>query len=90
MCNWAFMRTETRKSRKEWACSWCGESVPKGEEYRAITGVMDGEIETSKMHLECGAASEEWFLDSGEDCYELGCFVRGKPMAKDEERFDGR
>jgi len=82
MCGWSLIREETRRSRKARRCSWCDELIELGIEYKATTGSMDGCIETTHMHPECYAGAQNWFLDTGEDCYTPGEFMRGQPLEK--------
>ena len=65
---------------KDHRCLWCGESIPKGETHFHYTGKMDGEFQSSRVHLECRDAMHElhridrYAVEDGFDAY---CFKRG-------------
>ena len=60
-------------ARKEHWCSWCGETIRKGEKYDRWNGVHCGEFQSSALHTECAQA----FRDSDWDEYYPGEQERG-------------
>ena len=45
------------KVRKDKACSWCGETIKKGEKAYHFNGRWDGDWQDWKMHEECRQAN---------------------------------
>ena len=46
--------SETRPiARKDHRCIWCGEKIPKGEQYVAERSVFDGDMQNHHWHQEC-------------------------------------
>ena len=68
---------EKLKARKAHQCHWCYETIPVGTTYHRERGKFEGEPQTTKMHVECEAASAQWFAKYGESSYEPGEFKRG-------------
>lgn len=60
---------KTVKARKAHQCTWCGQEIEKGEEYKIWSGVCDGVWSTSKMHPECADACQEEAKEWGNDEY---------------------
>lgn len=54
------------KSRKEYRCYLCGESIPIGERHVKRTSVDDDVIHSTRMHTECEAESSTWKFDDWE------------------------
>jgi len=46
-------------ARKEHRCDWCGEQILSGETYFRYSGIDEGEMQSSAMHLECAKAMEQ-------------------------------
>lgn len=44
---------QTRISRKERDCVWCGETILKGDKYIFQSGIMEGEWQNNHYHPEC-------------------------------------
>ncbi len=44
---------ETRKARKPHICSYCGEAILVGEQYKRWTSIDDSKAYQNKMHPEC-------------------------------------
>lgn len=76
------------KARITHICTWCGELIEKGSPYyrwRSKRGSDDPL--TSRMHLECVDAFEEWSSDvatSGDE-YFPGEFRRGCICSRDDD-----
>lgn len=66
---------KTRKARKKHRCTYCGESICKGESYRYHKGRFDDCWYESKLHWEC----EQVLKDSGVDEYTP--FINDRPKA---------
>lgn len=66
--SFTLLSERTPKARKMYDCDWCGEFIEKGEKYFAYTGVMNGDFQYTKMHLECGDAMNRDIKDSGVGC----------------------
>ena len=52
------------KARKDHRCTWCGETISKGENYWKWTGVIDAWT-TSRVHPECLEPLDEECADNG-------------------------
>lgn len=46
-------------ARKDHKCIWCGQRIPKGEQYVAERSVFDGEMQNHHWHQECLADARE-------------------------------
>jgi len=44
------------KGNKDHKCAWCGEIIPKGEEFIHCKGKWEGDWQNWRMHLECDNA----------------------------------
>lgn len=45
------------KGYKDHRCEWCGEVIPKGEEFAHFQGMWQSEFQDWRMHKECEIAS---------------------------------
>jgi hypothetical protein len=66
--NYQLIMESFPRSRKAHKCIWCGESIPVGEKYRHEISKYCG-LQNHHWHLECTAASMEYFA-SGEEEFE--------------------
>lgn len=53
-------------ARKEHKCTWCGQPIPVGTEYRRVRGIFEGDPQISKFHPECDEAATEDYRQWGE------------------------
>jgi hypothetical protein len=60
--NWTHLRDTKPTARKEHQCFCCCEPIMIGDTYVQRSGVMDGNLDTFRMHLECEEATREWDL----------------------------
>lgn len=54
---WTVYRSETRRARKQHACTECGRKIESGETYRYIVGMIDGDWSDYKQCEHCQAAA---------------------------------
>jgi hypothetical protein len=40
-------------ARKDHRCIWCGQKIPKGEQYISEQSVFDGDFQNHHWHFEC-------------------------------------
>jgi hypothetical protein len=66
MCT--FLSYDTRRARKQHACSWCGQKIEAGDSYDNQAVIFEGEMCVNKFHPECGEAAQEAGREEG------GCF----------------
>ncbi len=84
---WNLKEKRERRARKCYKCDWCGELIEKGETYYRSTNVVDGNIEHTRMHLECAGAVKRAEDDcdiDGEGFFELFAHKRGKTYKEEE------
>jgi len=79
---WTGLSVASPTARKTHRCDWCGESIDKGLRYLTCTGVMDGVMQRSKLHVECNEAMQR-DIDASSVCngdymFNLYSNVRGK------------
>jgi hypothetical protein len=67
-------------ARKEHQCTWCGETILKGESYHKWKSVDDSWF-TSKMHNECHKAAHDEYTYWGDSQY--------MPYDNERGRIDG-
>jgi hypothetical protein len=66
-----FGLTKMPKGRKDHACAWCGQTIPKGEQHIHFTGVWQGDFQDWRMHDEChNLASDTGELQEGFNLYD--------------------
>ena len=61
--SWEFYSSAQPKARKEHRCAWCHEPIVVGEVHHHYWGKYDGEMQSTRMHLECQEASNNSDLD---------------------------
>jgi hypothetical protein len=64
--SWVCLKDETRKVRKHYRCTWCGEEICPGDAYQYSRGVFEGSMCTNRLHPECDKAAQEDFREWGE------------------------
>ena len=72
------MRETYPKAAKPHRCIWCGETIPKGEQYRHESSIYDGRWQDHKWHMECDEDSREYFA-GGEEEFTAYSADRPKP-----------
>jgi hypothetical protein len=65
------------KARKRHVCSWCGETIEKGEIYHRRYCVLEGSGSTIKEHPECAHAENQYYIETSENEWWYFHFVRG-------------
>jgi hypothetical protein len=45
--------------KKDYACEWCDEKIPKGEKHFQRFYIWEGDKNNGRMHLECEAAMDK-------------------------------
>lgn len=53
-----------RSAKKEHECYLCGQKIEKGEQYRILTGVFDGDFYSLKLHGQCHCMVEAYFAET--------------------------
>jgi hypothetical protein len=66
------------KGKKEYFCSWCGQSIPEGEKHFKRAYKFCGDFISDRMHLECKAAMEKTPGDELADGWTHGDMERGR------------
>lgn len=70
-------------AQKSHRCTWCGETINKGDKYYKYVHVFDLELCVAKMHTECEKAFYDWCHESyNDDGYGEGQFKRGTTELK--------
>ena len=66
-------------ARNEYRCSWCGETILKGELHQTRFYIFEGNTNNSREHLECAKAMSKASLFSTDlgDGYMVGDYKRG-------------
>lgn len=64
-------------ARKTHRCCWCGEAIIVGEKYNRWRGIFEGQIQTTKMHLECLEAWHSLDMFEMEEGFDLYVSPRG-------------
>ena len=85
------LRSEHVKARKEYYCYWCNEKIKKDEKHEVSTSIFEGEIGSTRMHLECEQAINESTKKDWEiydDGIPQGIGKRGLFEIKDEFKGD--
>lgn len=72
------LKRTTPIAKKKHLCSWCGQTIQPGEQYRCHNGVYDGDFQTTKFHFECDAAFEKECKEWGYD-YEFMPYDNPRP-----------
>lgn len=72
----------TRKAAKPHRCTYCGESITKGDKYQHQKGNYDGRWFESKMHPECF----DDMCEFGEGEYKP--YSNDRPVAQGERNAD--
>jgi predicted nucleic acid-binding Zn-ribbon protein len=79
------LSSETPMARKQHRCTWCGEHIEKGDTYVRVSGVFDGDLQTSKFHPECDdACTEEARYEGGS--FEFMPYDNERPIAAKEKK----
>jgi Fe-S cluster biogenesis protein NfuA len=66
MSDWTFIRETKPRARKDHQCTLCGFKICKGEVYVSRSGVCDGCLGSSQMHVICEQVSRSWSEDGWE------------------------
>ena len=61
----AFHEVSVIRSRRLRRCTWCGESIPKGDPYKAYRFRDAGDIGKVTLHPECYSAMQTMAEDEG-------------------------
>lgn len=70
-------------ARKDHKCIWCGQKIPKGEQYLAERSVYDGEMQNHHWHMECWSASKDEMGYTGD--WEFGPYENERPQPDSRE-----
>lgn len=62
MCDFHKERV-VRSAKKEHECYLCGQKIEKGEQYRILTGVFDGDFYNLKLHGQCHCMVEAYWAE---------------------------
>ena len=75
------------KARKIHKCEWCHQDIIAGEKYYRYSGICDGVMQSTAMHLDCRDAMHRDVDDSGDYEYYLPNepMPRGKTIHEREE-----
>lgn len=68
-------------ARKEYACIWCPEKIIMGEKHIHEASTFDG-FQNHRWHLECWAASQNYFTNSDETDFEPHACKRGTSSSR--------
>ncbi len=68
--SYLFLSRTEHVARKKHRCIWCGEQVLPGTRYVRQAGVFEGDLQADKWHLECNAAGDEYFSETGEETFD--------------------
>lgn len=64
-------------ARKDYRCIWCPENILKGEKHVHESSKFDGDFQDHRLHMECKAASDLYFHESGDGEFEPHACKRG-------------
>lgn len=86
---WEFYDEATPKGRKDYECRWCTEIIPKGEKHLHYWGKFDGDLQDTRMHLECKDAMHR-FMGGWDDALPDERMQRGgtEPWIPEDMRED--
>ena len=66
--SWTHLSDTRPRARKQHQCILCRLRIRKGARHVHRTGVVDGELVSSRMHAVCEAATRDWDDDAW-DCH---------------------
>lgn len=64
MSGWEFFNSSNPKARKEYVCQWCNEPILVGEQHHHYWGKWEGDMQSTRMHLECADAASDSDLET--------------------------
>lgn len=64
-------------ARKAYRCIWCNETIEPGSRHGYRAGKFYGDFQYDRWHLECMAAADRFFRETGEEDFMPGEFKRG-------------
>lgn len=76
------------KAKKSHRCEWCGQAIEQGEKYYRYSAISDGDMQCTKLHLECRDAMTRDIADAADPHdYEIPVedMVRGKTYYESDE-----
>lgn len=66
--SWEHLRDQTPRAAKQHQCFLCGRGILVGERHVVRTGILDGGLDTFRMHSRCEAITSEWD-DTDWECF---------------------
>lgn len=60
MLGWTHLRDTTPHAKREYQCYLCLKPIAVGEKHVCRAGIFYGEIDLTRMHIECEAATRDW------------------------------
>ncbi len=58
--SWTHLRDTAPKARKEYRCFLCSEPILIGKVHVYRAGIMDDNLTSIRMHMECESATADW------------------------------
>lgn len=75
--SYTLFSSTTPRARKEYPCIWCVDKIQRGEVHVHCVGSYDGEFQDQRWHHDCFKVANQYFRESGEDCFSAHECKRG-------------